>query len=116
MAKDVSTNILWINTEEANVNKLYHQGAKLQNHKVKLNNFFPHQVWERKVDLFSKCIEEKKKDKVFKFKIKPGVTNIKLHTKQAGDTMWIKTNLHAMGEIPRLNTTSPKSIIISLQD
>ena len=113
MAKDHTTNILWLNMEESEVMKLFKKASRVQNPKVKLHSFFPHQVWERKTTLQNLCFLERKKNPHFKFIIKPGVTDIELFTKQKGDPIWVKTNLKAYGNIPPVKFKfSPKEPLV----
>ena len=100
MAKDPTTNILWLTMEESDVIKIFKRSGRVKNPKVKLHTFFPHQVWERKTTLQNLCLLEKQSNKEMKFMIKPGVTDIELFVKQKGDPNWIKTNLKAFGNIP----------------
>ena len=104
MAKDPTTKIMWIQTTEANVNKIYRKAASVKNNKVRLHTFFPSQVWERKVKLNTLCMEEKGRDRNFKFIIKPGVSDLELLTKKKGEMTWLKTNLNALGELPPIKT------------
>ena len=100
MAKDPTTNILWLTMEESDVLKIFKRSGRVRNPKVKLHTFFPHQVWERKSTLQNLCLLEKQKNKDMKFMIKPGISDIELFIKEKEDPNWIKTNLKAFGNIP----------------
>ena len=52
--------------------------------------------------LFNLCMEEKKKDREFKFLIKPGLNDLEFSTKRKGEAMGVRTNLQALGEIPQI--------------
>ena len=94
MAKDPTTNILWLTMEESDVIKIFKRSGRVKNPKVKLH------IWERKTTLQNLCLLEKQSNKGMKIMIKPGVTDIERFVKQKGDPNWIKTNLRAFGNIP----------------
>ena len=97
MSKDITTNIMWINTTEEDIKKIYRKAGQVKNSKVKLHTFFPSQVWERKVELTKLCMEEKNKDKDFKFIIEPGNKDIELLKKRKGEPFWLKNSYQPYG-------------------
>ena len=69
------------------------------NRKVRISQYFPHFLWERKRSLEALLSKEQQKDSTLRYQIRLGINDIELFVKSQHDPFYLKTNLEAYGKL-----------------
>ena len=95
--------ILWITTTKEAVKKIFKRagtmGSRLRERRVNLYNFFPRELWARKLSLDSNCRKARMEDSKLRTQVRLGETDIQLYTKYVEEPFWRKTPNEQYGEL-----------------
>ena len=88
MSTNIQSKVMWIETGELNVRRIFHRMKNLRNPAIQLINYIPPELWERKKQLDIKLKAEKNVNKDFRYIVKLGKADLCLLTKTLGKTFW----------------------------
>ena len=108
LAPKPESQILWIETSEANVKKIYSRAAALKNKNIRLITYFPAELWERKVALDKHLKLERVNEPNLRTQVRLGTEDLELNTKHVGEPLWQVTPVTAYGELPPVGARSPR--------
>ena len=108
LAPKADSKILWINTTEHNVKKLYARAAAIKNKNIQLFTYYPAELWERKIALDKNLKEARSNNANLRTQIRLGVDDLELHTKYTNENIWQITPLTEYGQLPAVGTRTPK--------
>ena len=98
MARDPGSMIMWIDTTEASVKRIYHRAAQIKNKDIQLITYFPGCLYRRKRNLDSILRTQRALDPKLRTQIRLGNTDIQLFTKMFGDPQWTPTPVDYYGD------------------
>ena len=100
VASNKESMILWIETTESNVRKIFSRVASLSKDKnLKIYNYFPRELWARKISLEHNCKIASESNKQLRTQIRIGEHDIQLYTKMTNEKYWMKTPNEAYGAL-----------------
>ena len=91
MARNWSSNIMWIEVGEENVNRLINRSINLKNPNIQLITYYPAQVWSKRKEINEIMKEVRKKIPDIRYQIKLGKSDIFLRTKMVDEFVWQNT-------------------------
>ena len=116
MSANPESKIMWIQTSEMNVRRIFHRMKTLRNPIVQLVNYIPPELWNHMKVLEIQMKAAKNTNKNLRYIIKLGRTNLLLLTKVIGSSYWEEEDLcnyldpqEALPESRRKRKQSPKS-------
>ena len=91
MARNWSSNIMWIEVGEETVNRLINRSITLKNPNIQLITYYPAQVWSKRKEINEIMKEVKRKIPDIRYQIKLGKSDLFLRTKMADEFIWQNT-------------------------
>ena len=104
MARDPETKILWIETTELSVKKIFQKAARIRNRDVRILTFFPRHLFNKKRNLDAILRTQRGIDPTLRTQIRLGKSDLELYTKFGNEQFWNKSPLGIYGD-PNVDPT-----------